>query len=208
MSVATKTQLEARDLERGDNLAAARVLTAAFMDDPIWQATGPARAPHRRLVLTALYYAEVLIARGRKGILLGAYRGERLDGVIVVFPDGERLLPWWGWLLRSIACVLAGPRVTVRSLKVSNALDRMHPKQAHAHFWLIGSRPDSLGAGYLLMRAATARTDRLGRPGYLEATSPEMAEVKELLGWQVRERYTLPTGSVVTTMWRDCPDRA
>ncbi|MEH1014234.1 hypothetical protein V6U90_14120 [Micromonospora sp. CPCC 206060] len=207
MSVATENQLKARDLDRGDNLAAARVFTAAFMDDPIWQATGPTRSWHRRLVLTALYYAEVLIARGRKAVLLGAYRGERLDGVIIVFPDGERGLPWWGWVLRSVAIILAGPRVTARSLTVSNALDRLHPKQAHAHFWLIGSRPDSLGAGYLLMRAATARIDRIGRPGYLEATSPEMAEVKELLGWRVRERYTLPTGAVVTTMWRDCPSR-
>jgi hypothetical protein len=147
----------------------------------------------------------VLIARLRRAILLGAYQGDELTGVIVVFPDGERLMPWWAWVPRSMACLLAGPLPVARSLTVVAGLDKLHPKQPHAHFWLVGSRPGALGVGYALMRAATDQTDRLGRPGYLEATSPEMAEIKQLLGWTVRQRYPLRTGSVVTTMWRDCP---
>jgi hypothetical protein len=174
----------------------------------VWLATGPRQVWWRRLVLTAFYLAEVLIARWRSAILLGAYRGPRLDAVMIVFPDGERLFPWWAWLPRSIACVLAGPVAVTRSLRVVSALDRVHPREPHAHFWLLGSRADSLGAGYVLMREAMARTDALGRPGYLEATSPEMAQVKELLGWRVRDTCPLPSGRVITTMWRDCPVRS
>jgi len=197
--------VQTRALSRGASLAAARVLAEAFVDDPVWRATGPRFRWHRRPVLILLYLAEVLIARLRSAILLGAYRGDRLDGVIIVFPDGERLFPWWAWVPRSVACLFAGPVAVARSLTVVSGLDRLHPKQPHAHFWLLGSRPGALGVGYVLMRAATDRTDQLGRSGYLEATSPEMAEVKQLLGWQVRDRYVLRTGEVVTTMWRDCP---
>jgi hypothetical protein len=207
MAVAADKKLATRDLDRGDGWAAARLLTDAFMDDPIWLATGPANRTHRRAVLMTLYLAEVLIGRWRKGIVLGAYSGGRLDGVIIVFPQGG-LFPWWTWALRSVACVIAGPLALVRSLKVVGGLDALHPSEPHAHFWLVASRPGALGAGYSVMRAATARTDALGRPGYLEATSQEMAEMKELLGWQPRERHILPSGKPVTTMWRAVAARA
>ena len=204
MAVAADTKLTTRELGRGDIRAASRLLTDAFIEDPIWQATGPRRPAHRRAMLSAFYLAEVLIGRWRKGLVLGSYSGARLDAVIIVFPQGGEF-PWWSWALRSVACVIAGPIAVAKALKVVGGLDSLHPAEPHAHFWLVASRPGALGAGYAVMRAATARTDALGMPGYLEATSVEMAEMKELLGWQPRDQQILPSGKPVTTMWRAVP---
>ncbi|MDG4794538.1 hypothetical protein [Micromonospora sp. WMMD1082] len=203
MAVQSANRATVRGVTRADERAAARVLTEAFMQDPIWESTGPRWRWHRRLVLAALYRAELRIARWRSAIRLGAFQDGRLDAVILVYPDGERGFPWWAWLPRGAACLLAGPVAVTRSIRVVSELNRRHPTEPHAHFWMLGSRPGAIGAGYALMRAAAARTDALDKDGYLEATSTEMAEVKELLGWRVRDRVRLRTGKQVTTMWRD-----
>lgn len=178
-------------------------MAEAFMDDMVWRATGPRNPAQRRIVLTALYLAEILITQWRSGILLGAFRGGRLDGVILAYADGVRPTPWWAWLPRSVACLVAGPLAVARSLGVLTGLELLHPKEPHVYFWLCASRSDALGTGYALTREVMAHADRLGLPCYVEATSPEVAQLIELLGWQVRDRYVLRTGDALTTLWRD-----
>jgi hypothetical protein len=39
-------------------------------------------------------------------------------------------------------------------------------------------------------------------PAYLESTNPANLKRYESVGFQERERLTMPSGAVVTTMWR------
>jgi hypothetical protein len=202
----TKTQLKTRDLAWRDTWRAARVLARAYQDGAIWEAAGQVSVWRKQTGLTLLYLAELLICRGEKGFMLGAYRGERLDGVLISYVHGERPTPWWGWALRSFSCVLAGPVITARLLRISNDLERMKPKQPHVWYAVLGRRDDSPGIGYVLLRAGQARADRLGLPGYLETSAgQEQVQINELLGWELRDEYMLRTGKLVRTMWRDCP---
>jgi hypothetical protein len=53
-----------------------------------------------------------------------------------------------------------------------------------------------------LLRASLARIDAAGMPAYLESTNPANLKRYESVGFQERERLTMPSGAVVTTMWR------
>ncbi|MPZ85082.1 MAG: hypothetical protein GEV28_33730 [Actinophytocola sp.] len=202
----TQARIDIRAIGPRDLVAAARVLTDAFMTAATWEAVGPKSMRHRRVALLALYLADIVIGLLRRGIVLGAFRGDRLEGVLIAFPDGERLVPWWGWLLRSVACLVAGPRALVRALRLVAGLDAMHPKEPHVFYSILGRRADAVGVGYALSRAALARGDELDRPGYVEVTADaELVAMNELLGWTKLDQHVLPTGRVITTMWRDRP---
>jgi hypothetical protein len=200
------TRLETRDLGWRDTWPAARLLARAYQDGAIWEAAGRVPRWLKHVALTLLYLAELLICRWEKGFVLGAVRGTRLDGVMISYEHGERPTPWWGWVLRSFACLLAGPVVVARCVRISNDLDRMKPKEPHVWYAVLGRRDDSPGVGYVLLRAGQARADALGLPGYLETSAgPEQVQINEMLGWTTRDEYVLRTGKVVKTMWRDCP---
>jgi len=200
------TRLETRDLGWRDSWPAARLLARAYQDGAIWEAAGRVPRWLKQVALTLLYLAELLICRWEKGFVLGAVRGDRLDGVLISYEHGERPTPWWGWVLRSFACLLAGPVVVARCVRISNDLDRLKPKEPHVWYAVLGRRDDSPGVGYVLLRAGQARADELGLPGYLETSAgPEQVQINEMLGWTTRDEYVLSTGKIVKTMWRDCP---
>jgi hypothetical protein len=200
------TRLETRDLTWRDTWPAARVLAQAYQDGAIWEAAGHMATWRKQTALTLLYLAELVICQWEKGFALGAYRNERIDGVLICYEHGERRTPWWGWVLRSFACVLAGPVAMARSIRVSNDLENLKPNEPHVWYAVLGRRSDSPGVGYILLRAAQKRADRLGLPGYLETSAgEEQAQINEMLGWELRDEYVLRTGKIVRTMWRDCP---
>ncbi|WP_433385496.1 hypothetical protein [Micromonospora sp. KLBMP9576] len=189
--------------------AGARLLARAYEDGAIWAAAGSLPRWRRNAALTALYLAELVIAQlMSSGITLAAYRGDRLDGILVLYGD-ERTTPWWGWALRAGACLLAGPRAVAHAVRISNALDRLRPRSPHVWFAVLGRRTDSVGVGYVLIRAGQARAEALGLPGYLETSAgPEQVQINEMLGWTSVDEYVLSTGSRIRTMWRDAPARS
>lgn len=200
------TRLETRDLTWRDTWPAARVLAQAYQDGAIWAAAGQVAAWRKQTALTLLYLAELLIARWEDGFMIGAFRGNRIDGVLISYENGEKPTPWWGWLLRSFSCVLAGPRITARCLRINNDLESLKPQEPHVWHAVLGRRPDSPGVGYILLRKGQARADNLGLPGYLETSAgEEQVQINEMLGWELRDEYRLRTGKLVRTMWRDCP---
>lgn len=199
-------RLETRDLRGNETWRAARLLAHAYRDGTIWAAAGDIARWRKQAGLTLLYLAELLICKWEKGFTLVTVRGERLDGVMISYVHGERPTPWWGWVLRSFACVFAGPVAVTRLVRVSNDLERLKPREPHVWYAVLGRRDDSAGVGYALLRAGQARADALGLPGYLETSAgEEQVRINEMLGWELREEYVLSTGAVVRTMWRDCP---
>lgn len=201
--------LSTRDLVWRDTWRAARLLAHAYEDGVIWAAAGRTARWQRQVALTLLYLAELLICRWEKGFAIGAVRGDRLEGVLISYTHGERTTPWWGWALRSFACLFAGPVAVMRAVRISNDLDRLKPREPHVWHAVLGRRKNSPGVGYVLLRAGQARADDLGLPGYLETSAgDEQVQINELLGWSLRDEYVLRTGAVVRTMWRDHPRAA
>lgn len=198
-----RQRAEVRKLDHTLDWAAARLLTAAFLDDPVWRATGPRRLWHRRLVLVAFHFMELRLVRRRGGWVLGAFNSDYLAGVIAAYPRGEAPTPWWAWLPRAVPLLIAGPVPTVRAIQVANGLERIHPRHPHVHFWLVGADGDARGIGVLLMRTVLARAAELQRSSYLEATAPHLVTLYMLLGFEVVGSYRLRTGADVTTMWRE-----
>lgn len=183
---------------------AARLLAEAYQDGAIWAAAGETARWRKQVSLTLFYLAELLIARWDNGFALGAVRGPRLEGVMISYEHGERPTPWWGWALRGVSCVFAGPVKVARCVRINADLERLKPREPHVWHAVLGRRSDTPGIGYVLLRAGQARADALGRPGYLETSAgPEQVQINELLGWQTKDEYVLSTGKVVKTMWKD-----
>ncbi|MEU7526800.1 hypothetical protein AB0A74_13805 [Saccharothrix sp. NPDC042600] len=200
------TRLDVRDLPWRDTWRAARLLAQAYREGVIWDSIARIPPWRKQVALTLLYLAELVICRWENGFVLAATRGRRLDGVLVCYRHGERPTPWWGWALRSIACMVAGPRAVVQGVRLSNDLDRLKPREPHVWYAVLGRRDDSPGVGYVLLRAGQKRADSLGLPGYLETSAgDEQVRINEMLGWTSRDHYVLRNGKVVRTMWRDCP---
>lgn len=192
-----------KPLPKHETLRAARLLAEAFMTDPVWQATGPHNRRHRKMVLIQFYLAEILIAYVRKGYVNGAYDGERLVGAIIAFTDGREGTPWWGWLPRFVPVACAGPVAGGKAVKIAFDLQKLQPDNDHAHFWQVCAAEGTRGVGVLLMRSVLDVVDSTRRPAYLEATAPHLVDLYALLGFAAQGSYVLPTGDVVTTMWRD-----
>lgn len=188
---------------------AARLLADAFLADPVMTAVWPRARGHRLLVLRLFFVIEMLIAYGRKGLVYGGYEGDRLVGVVLAFLDGERGFPWWTWAPRVLPGLVAGPFSALRALRAYNDFSGLQPPQAHVHFWQIGAEEGTRGIGMMLMRTVLDRhVDNEGRSAYLEASAPLLAQLYGLVGFEPRELCQLPSGDVLTTMWRPAREAA
>jgi hypothetical protein len=197
-----------RALKAGEDRAATRVLATAFIDSPLWEATGPRSRAHRAVALRVFFAAELRVARRRNGWILGGFDGDRLVGVMVAFPRGEEPVPLSVWPPRIIPAIVSGPVASARALRISLALEEQQPRDAHVHCWLMGAEPDTRGVGALLLRTVIDRADGLGRPVYLEAASPERAELFALFGFEPTGTHVLRTGKAMVLMWRPLGGRA
>lgn len=53
-----------------------------------------------------------------------------------------------------------------------------------------------------LLRENLARIDALGMPAYLESSNPTNNDRYESVGFAPQQELVMPSGQVVTTMWR------
>ncbi|HEY7813487.1 MAG TPA: GNAT family N-acetyltransferase, partial [Nakamurella sp.] len=88
------------------------------------------------------------------------------------------------------------------------ALDAAHPHEPHYYLSLFATHEAhrGKGLGMELLRESLARIDAAGMPAYLESTNPANLKRYESVGFTESDRLTVPSGAVVTTMWR--PARA
>jgi hypothetical protein len=194
--------LEVRELDPQDRAEAIRVMVEAFVESPLWLATGPANERHRRAGLKLFFHVEMHVAERRGGWLLAAYDGDRVVGLMIAFPDGTQPIPLSAWPIRILPGLFAGPLPCMRTLKISTALERAQPKEPHVHCWLLGVDESTRGVGALLLQAVCDRAAPLGRQVYLEAASPERAAFFGALGWEEITRLRLRTGNEMVTMVR------
>jgi hypothetical protein len=196
------TPLTVVDLPAERDTAAARLLADAFLDDPVWRATGPRWSPHRRLVSTVFHLGELKLARREEAHILGALEGAELRGVLVAYRYGRLPPGALSLASKAFAFSLAGPVACLRAARMWSGLTRWHPTEPHVYGWLLATRPRDRGTGSLLLTEILSRPEVARSPIYLEATHPDNARLYRRMGWKGLGEYRLRTGDTVFPMWR------
>lgn len=189
---------------RSDLGAVAPVLAQAFLDDPVWVATGPSHRRHRALANRASFWGIAQASR-RHGarIRIAHAPGARRPvlGATIAFEPGTWPIPdsaavWeLGWAL------VAGPGPLRRGLRDDRAMRAAHVEHPHVYLWFIGVDPAShgRGVGRALMAELHEDSDRLGLPTYLETGTDDNVGFYRALGYEPRGEIHLPSGP---RMWK------
>lgn len=177
-------------------------LAAAFVDDPVWISIGPRRRSHRARANRVIFWGIVRAsARHRARIRLVRDPGGPTLGATIAFAAGDWPPPdsAIGWELPW--AFLAGPLPVVRGLRDDQAIRAGHVEHPHIYLWYIGVDPrmHSRGAGRALMAELHRSSDEAGLPTYLETGTEKNVGFYGSLGYEVLERFQMPSGS---QMWR------
>lgn len=194
-----------------------RILTSAFLEDPVWGPAFPdpstrpqvAGAYWRFMVGEALRFPESRVLDS--GPAHDADPSTRVGGgplraVSIWYPPGadeisEKALPAYGAMIGEL---LSPDAVTALERAGAQFADA-RPSEPHAYLTLLGVAPEARGGGHgmALLRAALARYDEEGVPTYLESSNPANDARYERLGYRPRSLVELSGGVRVQTYWRD-----
>ena len=201
----TAPSLDVGPIAGGELRAAARVLGAAFLDDPISTAIGPRRRSHRRIT-GPVSFMGILVASRRHGgqIRVARDAGGRVLGVSVSFDPGAWPIPEGalayelGWLL------LAGPLPASRGLDFDRRIRAAHVPHPHVYLWFLAVDPafQSRGVGRALLAELHAESAGFAVPTYLETGTMENVAYYASAGYEVIGDLKLATGRPMWLMER------
>lgn len=202
------TGAAARTAQVADRAEVNRVLTAAFLDDPIFEWIAPDRA-FRQAAMPGMFDAfteafarhdatRVLAADGAGGN--GTLAGVAMwapAGVAPVHPDDEERM---GVRIAE----LSGPYLE-RMGTCLEVFEAAHPQEPAWFLQFIGvdTPRQGRGLGSRLLRDVLDVADRNGEAAYLEATSPANRALYERHGFRCIGDLPLPGGPTAWAMWRD-----
>lgn len=95
---------------------------------------------------------------------------------------------------------------SLRAMRISPAMDSVHPEEPHRYLHFIGVHKDAQGSGLggALLTSMTNECDELGLPAYLESSNPVNNALYHRFGFEDRGLVPLPKGAPpMTAMWRD-----
>ncbi len=192
-------------LAPGERGAAARVCAEAFLDDPGWAAVAPRGRGRRRSFVRRVCAVEMLVAPRLGGRTLVTRDDGAVSGVLVLFEDGTRPLPWWTTALEAPAALLAGPGAVRRGLAAEQALEEGHPAEPHLYVSTLAVSPalQRGGRGRALLTEALGRADELGVPAYLDTARPENVPYYRSFGFRETGRGRLPLDTPLWYLLRD-----
>ncbi len=175
-------------------------MTTAFFDDPLWGPAFPDRAKRsgqagrmwRLFVTSAMRYQWMLVTARCESVALW------------IPPGGKELTPAEEADFEAFFTGVVGPAVTDGLLRIFEVLDRAHPVEPHFYLSVLAThdRHRGKGLGMELLRENLARIDATGMPAYLESTNPANLKRYESVGFREHQQLVMPSGAVVTTMWR------
>lgn len=186
-----------------DRPGVARVLAAAFLDDPVFRWLVPDEA-ERAPMLAPLFdlftgafahHDETHVAVDRSGVAGVAMWSP--PGVAPVDAADEAAL---GEALAH----LTGPHMA-RVATCMEIFDAAHPHEPAWFLQFLGVDPRAQGRGLgsSLLEGVLARADAAGEAAYLEATSPRNRALYERHGFRCTGELPLPDGPAAYAMWRD-----
>ncbi|MFF7166253.1 GNAT family N-acetyltransferase [Streptomyces sp. NPDC008086] len=194
MGVAIRTAGE------GDRELVARLLDAAFQDDPVsgWVFPGEEhrRAAHPRLMAA---FTDIVLSVGRIDVTEDGMACALWISVPADEPEHDEDGPA---RLRE-AVDPENERVEL----IGRLTDGIHPTgRAHEYLWMIATAPERQGEGLgtALLGSVLDRCDREGLSAYLEASSERSRKLYERLGFAQHGRpLDLPDGPRMWPMWRE-----
>ena len=200
----TASPLEIVPIGRDQVRAAAGVLAAAFLDDPIAAAIGPRRRAHRRLISPLSFTGIVAASRRHGGRVVTARRGGAVVGVSIAFEAGAWPLTDGAVVYELAWALAAGPLPVRRGIAFDRMVRAAHVDHEHAYLWFLGVHPDEQGrgAGRALLADFDARADACGVPAYLETGTFENVAWYAGAGYEILGELALPSGEPVWRMER------
>lgn len=187
MTVAQRTAIDVRLLPQESIPAAARLLARSMRDNPLHQRVFGHRETHIEPLLEGAF-AAVLEAQLRTGLVLSAYRDERLVGVVGMAAPGTCRL---GWRERRLMfSVLVRGRALHRLPLIARWLWvwlQHDPRGAHWHLGpaAVVREQQGRGVGTRVMAVVCTQLDRRGGVGYLETDKLDNVRLYERGGFEV-----------------------
>ncbi|MEU1125004.1 GNAT family N-acetyltransferase [Streptomyces sp. NPDC005899] len=196
----TSTYRPARAATLADVDALVATMTTAFFHDPLWGPAFPdpsrravqAAAMWRLYVTSALRYPWTLVTPGVEA------------AAVWIPPGGTELTPEEKSGLEDLLTQSAGPDVAKEILAIYDQLESAHLGEPCFYLTLLGVHDDHRGKG-LGMGLLAESLVRIDAPAYLESSNPANIARYESVGFASRDKITMATGHVVTTMWRPAP---
>lgn len=190
---------------------AATVLARSFADDPVSVFAFP-NARRRDAALRA-YMRGAMSDAEAAGLVHAAVdtgASGAVLGVAAWLAPG-RWHPTPGRLLRQLPAILQAlvlSPVSARMVRVANAAQRAHPREAHWYLQTLGVEPSRQGEGIgrLLVEPILERADAEGLPCYLETATTANVAWYTRAGFEVVAELEPPGGApTMWTMWRPAP---
>ncbi|MGD9622485.1 MAG: GNAT family N-acetyltransferase [Mycolicibacterium sp.] len=195
--------IDVRVARKPDVAGLSRVLARAFADDPVMTWMMPVDAGRSRAL------PRVFAALARHHFLAGgavevaSRAGEIGAAALWDAPGRWKQTTSEQWRMMP-PFILAMGRYTRRGIVVSELMKQNHPEEPHWYLGVIGSDPDTRGAGFgqALMRSRLDRCDAEGAPAYLESTNEANVPYYLRFGFEVTGEILVPDGPALVQMWR------
>lgn len=193
--------IEIGPVGRGETGAAARVLAAAFLDDPVAVAIGPRRRSHRRLVSPLSFAGIVAAGRHHGGRVVVARRAGEIVGLSIAFDPGRWPLSEGAFAYEIAWALVAGPLPIRRGIAFDRLVRAAHVGYEHTYLWFLGVHPSEQGCGVgrRLLADLHRRADARGVPTYVETGTMDNVAWYASSGYELLGELTLPFGDSV---WR------
>ncbi|SDJ36206.1 Acetyltransferase (GNAT) domain-containing protein [Frankineae bacterium MT45] len=193
-------EFSVRESTPADVDAIVETITTAFFNDPTWgpvftdvdQRATQAGAFWRLVVTSAQRYPWMLVTGGVESAALW------------IPPGGTELDDAEAAGFESFLVTTAGASIAQGILDILERFEAVHPTEPHFYLSLFATHDRYRGAGFgmRLLRENLARIDALGAAAYLESSNPANDERYRSVGFTEHAKITIPSGHVVTGMWR------
>jgi GNAT superfamily N-acetyltransferase len=193
-----------RKARRADRDAVSRVLTAAFLDDPVFVWIAPDRAARDAVLPTAFGGFVDAFAR-HDATHLAPAEGDAVTGAALWSPAG--VAPVDPADEGALEASMGGfdDESLVRLGICLELFAGAHPHEPAWFLQFLGVDPahQGQGVGSVLLRQVLDAADRTGEAAYLEATSERNRALYARHGFRQIDELVLPDGPTVYPMWRD-----
>lgn len=190
----------ARPATPADVEAITAAFATAFFHDPVWGPVFPdeARRAEQAAVMWRVYAAAALrypwtfVTPGVEA------------AAVWIPPGGEEMTDAEARQLGELMEATAGPEAAAAAAEIEARFAAAHPDGDFFHLTILAThaRHRGRGLGMGLLAQTLARVDALGGAAYLESTNPANNERYQNAGFEPRAEIAMPSGRVVTTMWR------
>ena len=190
----------ARPATPSDIEAITAAFTSAFFHDPVWGPVFPDES--RRAVQSAVMWRVYATAALRYPWTFVTPGAE--TAAIWIPPGGTELTDEEAIRLGELIEETAGPQAAASAREIEARFESAHPAGPFFHLTILATHSShrGKGLGMALLAETLTRIDTLGAAAYLESTNPVNDERYRRAGFEPHAEITMPSGHVVTTMWR------